>query len=290
MSEPLLELRGVSKFWRHFRMENVDLVLPRGLMMGLVGANGAGKTTLIKGLLGLLPLNAGEIRFQERNLRAEGPALRRAIAYVSDEPRFVPETRLRVIKEAHALFFKGDWDEACWKALMADFGLDPELKARGLSLGMKTKFALTLALARNASLLVLDEPTTGLDPSFRRDLLKRLSLWLNEDRAVLFSTHITSDLEDRADLVALMQDGRLRFCLDQDTLHQTWAVVKGAPELLDDDARTSFEGFRTTAMGFEALTDDALAARERFGDQALVERASLEDILVLMGRGLTHAA
>ena len=174
---------------------------------------------------------------------------------------------------------------------MGAFGLDPAAKAGSLSLGMRTKFALTLALARNAELLVLDEPTTGLDPVFRRDLLGLLAgLIQDESRSILFSTHITSDLEDRVDLVTLMRDGRVVFTLDQEALRTDWAVVRGGTDLLDEEVRAGFLGLRATPLGFEALTGDGPAARARFAGLALVERASLEDIIVLLGRRASHAS
>ena len=172
---------------------------------------------------------------------------------------------------------------------MADFGLDPVWRADRLSLGQRTRFALTLAMAREADLLVLDEPTTGLDPVFRRELLQRLAATLDEGRSILFSTHITSDLELRADLVTLIRDGEVVFSTSQDELRETWGLVKGGLDLLDDEVRAGFRGLRTNAHGFEALTDDPAGARLRFGGHALVERATLEDMLILMGRRKVHA-
>jgi ABC-2 type transport system ATP-binding protein len=286
----MLSLRGLSKRWPAFQLQDASFDLPGGMIMGLVGANGAGKTTLLKIALGLVRPDAGEIRFQGQDLRASGPLLRRRIAYVSDEPRLVPELKLRALKEATARFYP-DWNEGRWTRLMGEFGLDPAAKAGTLSLGMRTKFALSLALSRDADLLVLDEPTTGLDPGFRRELIQRLSgLIQDERRSILFSTHITSDLESRVDLVTLMRDGQVVFSLDQDALRENWVLVKGGLELLDGETRAGFAGLRTTPHGFEGLSEDGAAARRRFEGRALVERASLEDIVVLMGRRKAHAA
>jgi ABC-2 type transport system ATP-binding protein len=258
------------------------------MLMGLIGPNGAGKTTLIKAIMGLVRLDGGSIRFAGRDLVKEGATLRQRIAYVPDEPKFTHGARLKTLKEIYASFFP-KWDEVCWKGLMADFGLDEAKKANTLSLGQRTRFALTLAMSRSAQLLVLDEPTTGLDPVFRRELLQRLSATLDEDRSILFSTHITSDLEVRADLVTLIRDGEIVFSQSQDELRETWAVVKGGLELLDDDVKAQFQGIRTNAHGFEALSNDLETARRRFEGHALVERASLEDILVLLGKRKAHA-
>ncbi len=293
MSSPLLRIDGLAKRFPEFELKSVSFGLPAGLLMGLIGPNGAGKTTLLKAILGLVKPDAGMITFQGRDLAREGAALRARIAYVSDEPKFMPGVRLRTLKEVHASFFPA-WDEARWKSLMADFGLDPQNKSDTLSLGQRTRFALTLALSRDAELLVLDEPTTGLDPAFRRELLARLAATLDDRRAILFSTHITSDLEVRADLVTLLRDGEVVFSHSQDALRDSWGVVKGGLDLLETDGSNGFQGLRTNAHGFEGLTDDVESARRRYEGRALVERASLEDILVLLGRrrpeGKPHAA
>jgi ABC-2 type transport system ATP-binding protein len=289
MTDALLHLEGLSKRFPGFQLDGAGFSLPGGLLMGLIGPNGAGKTTLIKAIMGLVRLDAGQIRFQGRDLIAEGAALRQRIAYVPDEPKFMSGARLKTLKEVYASFFPL-WDETCWQGLMADFGLDPAKKAGTLSLGQRTRFALSLAMSRKAELLVLDEPTTGLDPVFRRELLQRLAATLDEHRSILFSTHITSDLEQRADLVTLIRDGEVVFCQSQDEVRETWAVVKGGMDLLDPEVRAGFQGLRTNAHGFEGLTHDAEGARMRFQGHALVERASLEDILVLLGRRKAHAA
>ena len=289
MTNALLQLEGACKRYKGFQLQDAGFSLPGGLLMGLIGPNGAGKTTLIKAIMGLVRLDSGHLRFQGRDLVQDGAALRQHIAYVPDEPKFTYGARLHVLKEIYASFFPG-WDEAMWKGLMADFGLDPAKKAHTLSLGQRTRFALTLALSRRAELLVLDEPTTGLDPVFRRELLQRLAATLDEQRSILFSTHITSDLELRADLVTLIRDGEIVFSQSQDELRETWGVVKGGLDLLDDDLKASFQGLRVNAHGFEGLTGDLEKARTRFEGSALVERASLEDILVLLGRRKSHAA
>ena len=289
MISPLLQLEALCKRFKDFQMDRAGFSLPAGTLMGLIGPNGAGKTTLIKAILGLVHLDGGRVHFLGQDLLKEGPKLRQRIAYVPDEPKFAPGTRLGTLKNIYAPFFPS-WDEPAWRGLMADFGLDPQAKARALSLGQRTRFALTLALSREADLLVLDEPTTGLDPVFRRELLQRLSARLNDQRSILFSTHITSDLEARADYVTLMRDGQIVFSESQDEVREKWGLVKGGLELLDEEVKAGFQGLRTNPHGFEGLTDDMPTARRRFEGQALVERASLEDILVLLGRRRPHAA
>ena len=287
MTEPLLALKGLTKHYKEFSLQDASFEIQPGTLMGLIGPNGAGKTTLLKAILGLVRLDGGSVRLAGLDLATQDAALKQRIAYVPDEPRFAPGARLQTLMEVHAPFYP-DFDARRWQGLMEDFGLDPRKKARELSLGQRTRFALTLALSRDPDLLVLDEPTTGLDPVFRRELIQRLTARLTERNAILFSTHITSDLERRADHVTLLSKGRVRFSLTQDDLRERWALVKGGLDLLDSEVRASFQGLRETPHGFEALVDDADQARSRFEGLALVERASLEDILVLMG-GPAHA-
>ena len=154
-----------------------------------------------------------------------------------------------------------------------------------MSHGTKTKFALALALSHGADLVLLDEPTSGLDPVFRRRLLDKLAgLLENERTSVLFSSHITADLERTADFVTFVKDGRVVFSNTMDRVAESWAVVKGGRETLNSDARAFLEGVRIRAHGFEGLTSRVEEARRHFGNGYVIERASLEDIMVLFGK------
>jgi ABC-2 type transport system ATP-binding protein len=283
MNNNLLELNGISKRFKSFSLKDASFSLPRGTIMGLIGPNGAGKTTLVKAILGLVGPDSGEIHFKGRDLISEGAVLRQHIAYVPDKPKYTKGARLQTLKDIYAGFFPS-WNESRWKNLMKDFDLDPKKKSKTLSLGQRTRFALTLAMSHDAELLILDEPTTGLDPVFRRELIQRLISILNERHSILFSTHITSDLEERADLVTLIRDGEVFFSQSRDKIRETWFIVKGTTDLLDSNGSVPFAGLRKNSRGFEGLTNDPESARICFNGQATVEQATLEDILVLMGR------
>jgi ABC-2 type transport system ATP-binding protein len=149
---------------------------------------------------------------------------------------------------------------------------------------MKMKFALSLALAHHADFLILDEPTSGLDPIFRRELLARLqTLIQDEKKSVLFSTHITTDLERIADYITFIHNGKVVLSSAKDDLLENWAVVKGGNELLREK-EPLFRGVRKMEFGFEALTDDVSAARRRWGEKILTEKATLEDIIFFTTR------
>jgi ABC-2 type transport system ATP-binding protein len=177
------------------------------------------------------------------------------------------------------------WDERRFRALAGEFELPLKKKFKKLSHGMKTKFALALALSHGAELVLLDEPTTGLDPVFRRRLLDMLAgLLQDENVSVLFSSHITADLERTADFVTFLLDGRVAFSNPMDEVAESWGVVKGGREMLDADARSFLHGVRVRRHGFEGLTSRIDEARRRFGNGFVVERASLDDIMVLFGK------
>jgi ABC-2 type transport system ATP-binding protein len=284
-----LTVQGLSKSYPGFALRDVSFTLPAGQIMGLVGANGAGKTTIIKLILNLIRRDAGTVRVFGLDAVADEKAAKARIGFVHEEPRMVEDARLRDIASATAPFYPR-WDAGRFNGLMAEFGLPPEKKLKALSHGMKMKFSLALALAHDADLLVFDEPTSGLDPVFRRELLERLSGVLqDEGKSVLFSTHITSDLESTADLITLVHEGRVVFSRPKHEIRDSWAVVKGGTELLDPKIRSRFSVLREHPHSVEALAADIEAVRPALPPGALVERATLEDILLFLEQEASHA-
>jgi ABC-2 type transport system ATP-binding protein len=284
-----LEIRGLTKDYGGFRLDGVSFDVPRGSIMGLIGPNGAGKTTVIKLILNLLRRDGGEIRVLGRDAVRSEAEVKGRLGFVHDTPCFYEHLSLRRVKDTVAPFYPG-WDEAAFDRLLAEFSLPAGKRFGRLSRGMKMKFALALALSHGADLLILDEPTTGLDPVFRRDLLSRLSGFLqDEGKAVLFSTHLTADLERIADRITLLLGGRVVFSMPKDDLLDRWAVVKGGPELLDPGLRPLFKAVRRREFSVQALTDDAIAVRRRLGGRAVVEKATLEDIMVHLTKADSHA-
>jgi ABC-2 type transport system ATP-binding protein len=282
--ENALEIRGVGKHYDGFDLQGISLDLPRGVIMGLVGSNGAGKTTLIKLILNLIRRDGGSIRVLGRDNLAEEAAVKARIGYVPDEPRFHEDATVPQLASAVAPFYSG-WDQERFETLMEEFDLPRRKKFKKLSHGTKTKAALALALAHRPDLVLLDEPTSGLDPVFRRMLLDLLAGILQDsETSVLISTHITADLERIADYVTFLKDGGVVLSETMDRVAGDWAVVKGSIEGLDGQARALFQGLRVEAHGFEGLTYRAAEARRVLKEGYTIERASLEDIMVLYGR------
>ena len=285
-----LELTGVGKSYGDFRLEDMTFTLPSGYIMGLIGPNGAGKTTMIKLIMNLIRRDTGEIKlFGEDNLRGE-IAVKSRIGFVYETPSYYEHLSLKSIKGIIAPFYS-TWDEDRFQHLVRVFELPAAKPMKKLSHGMVMKASIAIALSHHADLVIMDEPTSGLDPVFRRELLDMLAETMQDERkSVLFSTHITSDLERIADYITFVNRGRLVFSSTKDEILERYGIVKGGKELLDDRTRELFLGIRLNDFGFEALTSQTDSVRKLMKDQVVVERASLEDIMYYVQRGRSHVA
>ena len=283
--QPILSVRGLTKRFEGFALSDVSFEIPPGFVMGLVGPNGAGKTTTLKSILGLLRPDGGKVLVSGLDPQLDGAAARARIGFVHDEPRFPRYLTLHETSAIVRRFYTG-WDKARFRRLMDAFELPLRKRFGALSRGMRMKFALALALSHDAQLIVMDEATSGLDPVFRRELLDVLQGLIQDERAsILFSTHITADLDRIADYVTLLQDGRVVFSEAKDDILERWALVKGARELATDQPEHWFRGIQVGPHGFEAITDDVSGVRRHFGDAVIIERPSLEDIVLLTSSG-----
>lgn len=288
--EHALELRGVCKRYPGFVLKDVSFTLPRGAIGGLIGPNGAGKTTIVKLVMNLVRRDAGEIRVFGFDNRASEVEVKSRIGFVYDEPGFWDDRSLDAHRRALGAFYPR-WSDATFRRLAEEFGLSLDRKYKTLSHGAKTKFALAMALSHEADLLIMDEPTAGLDPVFRRDLLKRFAATLqDEGKSVLFSTHITSDLERIADTITFVRAGEVVFSLTRDELLDGWAVVRADAKVVGEIEPRIVKGRRERPFGVEALVSDGDAARRTVGARGVVDKATLDEVMVLMAGEGRHAA
>jgi ABC-2 type transport system ATP-binding protein len=285
-----LELRGVRKSYPGFTLKDVSFTLPTGVIGGLIGPNGSGKTTIIKLIMNLVRREAGEIRVFGLDNRADEIAVKSRIGFVYDVPGYWDDQSLDSQRRALGAFY-ARWSDETFLRLAREFSLPLDKKYKALSHGAKTKFALAMALSHGADLLIMDEPTAGLDPIFRRDLLKRLSALLQEEgKTILFSTHITSDLERVADVITFIQAGEIAFSLTRDELLDGWAVVRGDDRVVGELDPGLVKGVKRRAFGVEALVSDGGEARRAVGGRAVVDRVTLDEVMVLMSGETPHAA
>jgi ABC-2 type transport system ATP-binding protein len=291
MSEPVIDIRGLQKSYGRLHqksvLKGVDLTVSRGMVLGLVGTNGEGKSTLIKCLLGLLKRSGGEIRVFGEDSWNLSPESKARIGYVPQEPALLPWMTVRQQLTYTAAFFP-NWDTNFAADLVSQWGLPWDERVGPLSLGQKQKVAIVLALAHRPELLILDEPVASLDPLARRKFLESLMKATEHgEQTVLFSTHITSDLERVASHLALLKDGRIAICDELDRLKDR---VKRLRISAGQDLPRSFAiggALRTEVNGRTALVamatmEDGLVEelRTRWAADVSVEDLNLEEIFM----------
>jgi ABC-2 type transport system ATP-binding protein len=223
---PIVELRNVSRKYRFFSLEEISLTLEPGQIMGLVGPNGAGKSTTIRILMGLVRPDRGEVRVFGHSMHTEQALAKKNVGYVSDDMRLYTHATLEWHMKFVASIYPG-WDAAYAAALLERFNLKPAQVIKGLSSGEHVKAMLLLVLARRPKLLVLDEPTTGLDPVARHELLTELMDVLNdESRSILFSSHNTADVERISDRITFIDRGRIVDSNDKEAFLESWRRLR----------------------------------------------------------------
>ena len=204
----VLEVQGLCKTYPGFQLRDVSFSVAPGSIMGFIGRNGAGKTTTLKSLLHIVHPDAGDIRFFGLELSDHEGEIKQRIGYAGGAVDFYKRKPIRTLAEVTRSFYD-NWDGAAYRRWMEAFSLDENKSPSQLSEGMRVKLSLTLALSHHAELLILDEPTSGLDPVSREELLDDFCFLRDKGVAILFSTHITSDLEKCADHISYISKGRL---------------------------------------------------------------------------------
>ncbi|HEX9901765.1 MAG TPA: ABC transporter ATP-binding protein [Acidobacteriota bacterium] len=284
MNESLV-ISGLRKAYPGFLLNDVSFRLPRGYIMGLIGPNGAGKTTVIKLILNLVRREAGHITVLGRDNLRDETWVRSRVGFVHETPAFHGYLTVRQTASLVSRFYP-TWDDGGFRKLAGEFGLPLHKRVSRLSHGTVMKLSLTLARSHRAEFLLFDEPTSGLDPVFRRELLERLSALIQDGQtSILFSTHITSDLERLADYLTFLRGGEVVFSSSREEIQDNWLMVKGGKELLEKKYEPLFRAVRTTTYGIQALTSRAEEARRALaGSQVLLERPTLDEIVFFLSK------
>ena len=276
MAETVLEIRGLCKQYPSFRLRDAGFSLARGRIMGFIGRNGAGKTTTLKSMLNIVHPSAGEVRFFGLDFASHEQEIKRRIGFVSGGANYYPNKKLSAITAVTRSFYD-NWDEAAYQRYLKLFALDESKTPRALSAGMQVKYALALALSHRAELLILDEPTSGLDPVSRDELCGVFLDLADEGVSILFSTHITEDLDKCADDVTYIRSGEIVFSLPLKELREKYRTV----ELTAEQAETNKDrliGCKRAKEGFTALVERG--ELEELGGHA----SDLEEIMVHLDR------
>jgi len=286
--ENVVEFNNVTKKFKGFSVKNIDLQVKQGFITGFIGANGAGKTTTIKMMMNLLRPDVGEIKLFGLDYMKHEKAIKERIGFVYDSNVFFEGLNLKDIKRIVAPAYR-NWDDTLFNQYVEKFELPLNKAIKTFSKGMQMKASLVIALSHHAELIIMDEPTAGLDPIFRRELLNLLQeLMIDGNRTIFFSTHITTDLDRIADYIAFTQSGELVFNQSIHDVVENYALVKGRLDLLDRDTEKAFINVHRATTGFEALTDNIKVVKNIFGDTVAIDHASLEDIMFYSKEGIHH--
>ena len=255
----VLCIKGLCKNYGAFRLQGVSFDVQRGEIMGFIGRNGAGKTTTLKALLNLVHPDGGEVRFFGMDFGENELEIKSRIGFVSGGADFYPRKKLQLISEVTKRFYP-TWNTEEYSRLMELFKLDERKTPAQLSAGMKLKYSLTLALSHGAELLILDEPTSGLDPISRDELLEIFLRLAREGVSILFSTHITSDLDKCADRITYIREGRIVCSESADSFKNRYRLVH-LSEAEANSLRPYLIGQGITRSGITALIEPAAAER-----------------------------
>lgn len=223
----MIQLKGVSKYLGDFRLDNINMELPEGYIMGLIGPNGSGKTTLIHLILGLYKPDMGEISIFGKEYESEERAIHEDIGYVLQERLFEGYLTLEENGNHYGRYY-AKYESQRFTDMLTSLGLEPQKKYKELSKGEELKFQFAFAMSHNPKLLILDEATGNFDPNFRDKFLSMLKDFIADGQhSVLLATHLTDDLDRIADYVTYLEKGKELFSMDIETLHDTYRIASG---------------------------------------------------------------
>lgn len=274
----MLKIQGLTKHYPTFSLNSVSFHLEPGYIMGFIGRNGAGKTTTLKTMLNMVHPDAGQVTMFGQDYYANELGCKQQLGVVLGEFDYYNDKKLRQITAVTKRFYS-QWDEQQYRAYLKLFSLDENKRVKELSAGMRVKYALALALSHQAKLLILDEPTSGLDPVSRDELLQLFQRIVETgERSILFSTHITSDLEKCADYITYIRNGTMIESCDRETFTEQYRLVQGKRSQLTPAVCKVLLGRQENAFGFSGL----IWARDlgKLTEPLQVAPADLDSIMV----------
>lgn len=274
-----IEIRDLKKNYKTFSLDIDKLDIKTGFITGFIGPNGSGKTTTINSIMGMIKIDEGQIKVLGDDV-LENEKIKTSIGYVGDVSGFLEENKLKYIKRSISRFYP-DWDEKLYKRYMNEFKLDENKAFKDLSKGMQKQFQLVMAFSHHPKILIMDEPTANLDPIVRNEILEIIADHMSsEEITVFYSSHITSDIEKCADYVVYIYDGKVFLQGEKDEILEEHVLVKFKKELYDDGLKKEFISLKENKYGYEGLIYGNERAHELFGNEAVYEKCSLDDILV----------
>lgn len=279
-----LEVKNLYKKYNGFELKNVNLNLPKGMIMGLIGENGAGKTTTIKSILNVIKRDSGEINiFGLDNIKDE-KKIKSDIGVVLDDSFLSEYLTPKDISKIMKNFYK-TWDENLYFQYIEKFNLPQNKISKEFSSGMKMKLKIATALAHKPKLLILDEPTSGLDPIARNEILDIFQDFIqDEENSILVSSHITSDLEHIADYITFINEGEIVFTKTRDELLEEYGILKCTEDEFKKLDKKDYIKFKKNKYEYEVLIENRNEFKNKY-DFGVIDRASIESIMLIYIKG-----
>ena len=286
----IMEANGLRKEYRTFTLDGVTLEIPKGTILGLIGPNGSGKTTTIRMLMKMTRPDAGSIRMFGLGLDAHEKEIKNRVGYIGEEQFYYQNKKVSWTGNFVSQYFE-KWDREMFDSLLKEFDLDPSQKVGKLSKGMKVKLSFAIAFSHHPELMILDEPTAGLDPVIRREMLDRLLAFRDDhEGSVFISSHITDDIVRIADHVAFIVDGKISIHAEKDEILSNWKRLHFKPGAIEGEIVTGLRSVEAHAFGSTGVTnkyrelEGRIAPAVAAGD-VKVENVNLDDVLIAFVKG-----
>ena len=279
-----LEVKNLCKKYNEFELKNINLKLPKGMIMGLIGENGAGKTTTIKAILNLINTDNGEIKIFGLNIKENEKKIKEDIGVVLDDSflsEYLNPTDInKIMKKIYQ-----NWDEKLYFKYLEDFKLPKNKISKEFSSGMKMKLKIAVALSHHPKLLILDEPTSGLDPVARSEILDIFQDFIqNEENSIFVSSHITSDLEHIADYITFINEGKIVLSKTRDELLEMYGIVKCSKSEFEKIDKNDYVKYKVNRYEYDVLVEDKSKFKRKY-DFKIIDKPTLDDIMLIYIKG-----
>jgi len=272
-----LEVKGLTKAYKDFKLDDVTFTLPSGCIMGLVGENGAGKSTTIKLILDMIEKDSGSVTILGRDNQDNIRLTKEDIGVVLDEVGIPEQLNARQVEKVMKCTFR-NWESETFWNLLKKFDIPTDKKFGEFSKGMKMKIGIAVAMSHGSRLLILDEATAGLDPVARDEVVEMFyDFTRDEDHSILISSHIVSDLERLCDYIAFLHKGKILLCEEKDLLLEEYGVIHCNADYLEQLDPEGIKHSKITSYGAEAIV-----LRDKIPAGTEISPISIEELFVYM--------
>ena len=282
--ENILEVKNLCKKYKGFELQNVNITLPKGMIMGFIGENGAGKTTTIKAILDIIKNYTGEIKIFGLDNKKDDKKIKENVGVVLDDMFFpeilTPNDINSIMKDIYK-----NWDSKLYLKYLTDFSLPRNKAIKTLSKGMRKKLEIATAISHHPQLLILDEPTAGLDPVARNEVIDLFQSFIqNEECSIFLSSHITTDLEHIADYITFINNGNIILSKTREELLEDYGIVKCSKEEFEKIDKKDFIQYKKSKYEYEVLVENRKIFSKKYAINT-IDKITLEELMVLMIKG-----